>query len=162
MAKVLNHDICGFVRRVDRFVFELHKSASSSLAAMNEFDKVRLIAYLASARAYLGWVISQPQLDLPESSPREYDIEDIEPFELVDSEDINDLIRMWELLRIELINSQSARHPAGLLAFDQSRATAVLDKIERFKLDYIDVATPLDLPESSPKNAVSGPGKGGI
>ena len=45
---------------------------------------------------------------------------------------------------------------------DDSRLTAVIEKARKFMSDYVAPITPLDLPESSPKELSSGPGKKGI
>ncbi len=69
---------------------------------------------------------------------------------------------MMEVTREEIVNSQSARNPAGLNKFDSARLTANISKIRAFLIDYVGPITPLDLPESSPQEDTSGAGKKGI
>lgn len=159
---VYNHDVKGLVERLNRFREELYKSVSSSLGGMNAFDIARLKQYIAAIRTFQAWVESQPQLDLPESHPKPYNVEPAIQMGNVENEDVNMLLTLMELASDELTSSQSARMPAGLVSFDASRLRAVVDKAESFLLSYIEVATPLDLPESSPQEADSGKGKTGI
>jgi len=157
-----NHDICGFIRRLDRYIYEMHKSVSSGVMAMNDFDKGRLMSYLGACHAYIDWIIAQPQLDLPESSPQVYTIDDPQELEVADNENCNDIIRLWEILRKELVNSQSSRNAAGIVSFDEGRIRALLNKIEAFKEMYIDQTSPMDMPESMPLRAMTGPGRTGV
>lgn len=159
---VYNHDVAGIQRRINRFIIEMIKSVSNSNSLMNEFDQVRLQTYLDAIRGYVSWVTSQPALDLPETSPRAYILDPNPAWELTENESVVDVVRMLELSRDEVINSQSARMSAGLNKFDTARLLAVVDKIDAFLKNYIKLITPLDLPESSPMRVMSGPGKVGV
>lgn len=160
--KINNHDISGLHRRFDRFIYEMVKSVSNSTSMMNEFDQNRLVSYLNAIRGYVAWIVSQPQLDLPETSPRFYTLDPSPTWDLVENEAIVDVIRMLEIARDEVINSQSARMSAGLNKFDESRLIAVISKVEAFIQNYIKVITPLDLPESSPMRVAATAGKVGV
>ena len=162
MATVLNHDIAGLCRRINRFIIELHKSVSSGVHYVNEFDQERLNAYLAAVRAYRDWVVGQPQLDLPETHPREIELGPDPDSTAVENEAVRDAIYLMELCRDELVNSQSARHPAGLISFDDRRAMALVEKCQKFLDEYIKKVQPVDMPESSPSRPLSGPGATGI
>lgn len=162
MAQTHNHDICGLVRRIDRFMFELHKSVSSNTSKVNSYDTERLQSYLDAMSFYLDWVQGQPQLDLPESAPTLYELADPHDLQDVESEDINDLLRLLKLVRIELVDSQSSRDPAGLNQFDERRARDLIAKCNAFLSGYLAQTNPIDLPESSPKAASSGQGRTGI
>ena len=39
MAQIHNHDLAGDIARVDKFAYELHKSASSGVTEMNVYDQ---------------------------------------------------------------------------------------------------------------------------
>jgi hypothetical protein len=159
--EVNNHDVAGIVRRVDRFVEELHKSQSSSVSQLKAADRVRLESYLLACESYQAWVVGEPELDLPESAPKAYSVPDAPVLAEVENESVNDLIRLMSLCREEILNSQSARQSAGLSKFDADRASALLAKCKSL-LAHVDSATPLDLPESSPMRAQSGPGARGV
>ena len=78
-----------------------------------------------------------------------------------ESEEINDILELIAIGREEVINSQSARDPAGLISFDAARLTAVIAKLRAFLALYVAVATPLDQPESSPMVPNTGAGAKG-
>ena len=162
MAEVMNHDVAGMCRRINRFIVELHKSVSSSIHGMNKFDQERLATYLMAIKAYRGWVVAQPQLDLPETHPRAIELGPNPDTSAIENEAIRDVMTLMELCRDELIHSQSSRAPAGLLIFDDRRAMALVEKCEAFLTVYIQGVQPLDMPESSPAQPMSGPGLGGV
>jgi len=159
---VNNQDIVGLYNRINDFMYEMFKSVSSQTSEVNEFDQDRLTTYLDAIDTYHDWVINQPHLDLPETSPRLYPLRDPDEVPIVENENINDITRMMTVARDELTNSQSARIAAGLNKFDSARLTAMIEKLRRFLGDYIRIATPLDVPESSPGMPSSGAGRTGI
>lgn len=160
--KVYNHDIKGLYDRMNRFIEEMIKSVSSGTSQMNAFDQARLLTYLGHVRSFQAWCESQPLLDLPETAPREYVLkpEPVRPD--IESDDIESIVELMCLARDEIINSQSARDPSGLNKFDSLRLKSVVDKIEKFLNEVVQVSSPLDLPESSPMTPMSGPGRSGV
>jgi len=163
MAEVLNHDVVAYVARLDRFMEELHKSASSGVSEMNVFDQTRLQTYISALRALKAHQESQPQLDLPESHGNfKWEVGAGPQLEGVENESINDALRLLKTARFELVNSQAARVGAGWNEHDSLRVNSYVDKIESLLTNYIQVATPLDMPESSPFAERSGSGRLGI
>jgi len=158
---VYNHDIVGLWHRFNRFIQEVSLAVSSNLSMTNAFDVARLTSYLDSIDRYHAWVLGQPQLDLPETSPRPYVLTDPQTNTDVESEDMSDMLRMLLLARDELVNSQSSRQGSGLIRPDSLRMTASVAKARAFLVDYIVPTQPLDLPESSPTDLMSGPGRTG-
>lgn len=159
---VNNHDIAGLNSRMNRFIEELVKSVSSGTSQLNQFDQQRLTTYLDAIDTYHGWVIAQPNLDLPETHPRAITLTQVVPPITVENDSINDLVRLLTIARDEIVNSQSARDAAGLNPFDSARLRNIINKSRKFLSDYIVPTNPLDLPESSPAVAQSGPGRTGI
>lgn len=162
MTTVLNQDIAGFHSRINRAIVEVYKSVSSGVVDYREADKTRVLSYLRAIDEYHNWVIDQPQLDLPESHPKEYVLDNNPAPTVVENDAANDIIRILEAGREELVNSQSARLPAGLITFDSERSFAIIDKVRKLIEDYIDKVQPIDLPESSPQRGRSGIGRTGI
>lgn len=160
--KVYNSDVAGLHRRMNRFITEVMLSASNQSSYMSSFDIDRLRKYLGAVKSYIAWVTSQPQLDLPETSPREYMLDADPVIAVVENEAITDILRMLEVAREEMVNGQSARWPCGLMVFDVNRVLAIIAKIEAFLTDYVEKITPLDLPESTPSRAVSPKGSTGV
>ena len=162
MAEVLNHDVAGMCRRINSFIIEMQKSVSGGVSDMNEFDQARLQKYLDSVRAYRNWVVDQPHLDLPETHPRTIEIGPDPESPDVENEAVRDVVYLMELCRDELVNSQSARIPAGFIIFDDARAMSLVEKCQRFLDDYIKLVQPIDMPESSPSQPLTGAGATGI
>ena len=162
MAKTLNHDIAGLVRRCRRFCYEVQKSQSANVSAFKEADATRLRSYLQGLLAYKAWMQDQPLLDLPESSPREIDLGEAEILSAPDNEAVADLMNLFGVLEHELVNCQSSRNPCRLISHDEKRIDSVLAKMDRFLSDYIMHIQPLDLQESSPLAAHTGAGRTGL
>lgn len=159
---VQNHDIVTIADKVTRFSVEMFKSVSSSLAGMNSHDQVRLNAYLDSIDKIHDWAINVPDLDLPETHPRQWAIEAFPVVSDVESEEINQIGRLLNVCWYELVNSASARAPSGLNKYDSARLRSYVEKIRLFLANYVAAVSPLDLPESMPKEKSSGAGLAGI
>ena len=159
---VYNQDVAGLHARINRFIEEMSSSVSSDVSLFSLFDQTRLLSYTGAVKKYHDWVMSQPQMDLPETHPREYTLKANPVVPDLENESVKDVIRMLEVARDEVINSQSARMPTGLISFDSARIMAVVTKVEKFITDYVKVADPLDLPESSPDAPMTPAGKTGV
>lgn len=162
VKEVMNSDIKALHSRVNRFIEEMRDSVSSRSSLVNDFDKARLTSYLSALRFYHDYVMTQAPLDLPETHPRLYKLRENPAVPVLENEMMNDIIEKFQLLRDELVNSQSARNSSGLISFDSIRFLSVVSNIETFLSTYVSQATPLDLPESSPRTKDSGPGRLGI
>jgi len=158
MAIVLNHDIAGVCRRINHFIIELQFSVSGGVAEVTPFDQERLQSYLSAVRSYRDWVIAQPQLDLSKTHPRNIEVGPDPETDDVENESVRDIVYMLELCRDELVKSPSASMPAGFNVFDDKRAMALITKVQNFLDKYVKVVTPLDLPESTPVQPLTGPG----
>lgn len=157
-----NTDVYGLVRRINRFIEEVIKSQSSGVSKTSTFDVSRMRSYIMAMRAYLAWVTSQPELDLPETGPRPTNLPASPVIPLIENESLYDVAVLFELARDELSNSQSSRMSSNLIGFDASRFTAILDKAEKFIDEYVTAVDPLDLPETSPAKEVTGKGLQGV
>lgn len=147
-----NHDILGITRRINRFIEEAQKSASAGISGVSAADLARLNSYLAALVAYKEWVVSQPELDLPETHPVEYAVPAGPEVASTENESIFDVVNLLVKLRDELVLSQSSQLASNLIAHDSTRFDEIVTKVQSFVTDYIEPQTPLDLPESSPKS----------
>lgn len=160
--KVMNHDIVSLIRRMRRFEIELEKSVSSGVSELSKFDLERLATYIKTIKEFKAYSVAQPELDLPESSPMEIEIGDMQELKNVENDDIAYILNMLRVFKIELINSQSARRSAGMIAHDSIRVDSYVQKLEDFVSKFVGETNPLDLPESSPMVASSGAGNMGV
>ena len=161
MSVIYNHDTAALCRSVRRISAELYKSVSSGTSGMNSFDQARCKANVAASRSLLAWVNSQPDLDLPESHPNALEVSDPAKYPAVESDSINLALDICYACEVEILNSSSAREAAGMNKFDSGRLGATLDKIDSLVDKHIAIAEPVDLPESSPSEPLSGAGAKG-
>ncbi len=161
MTIVYNQDIVGQYDRLNRAIFETLHSASSGGMGYSEADITRQRQYTADLLSNHEHIINEPTLDLVETHPRAYELRAPPTVVHVENDASNDLIRIYETSRDELINSQSARLATNLVSFDASRFEDNIHKIQH-KIDYIEEVQPIDLPESIPKEPLKGPGRKGV
>lgn len=159
---VQNHDVASLLDGVARFVVEVHKSVSSSVSVVNKFDRDRLLKYLEALDVQHDWILSVPELDLPETHPKDWEVESFPVISDIENDALNHVIRLFSVAYEELANSQSARIPASLTTHDSARFRSYIEKVRKFVTEYIDKAASLDLPESSPMEASSGSGLKGV
>lgn len=162
MAVTLNTDVVGLNNRYIRFLVEVMKCASANSSQVKSADLQRLKTYLSALRSYLDHVSREPEMDLPETNPKSYTLEDLPALSEIENESLADCCRLIELCREEMVNSQTARLASGIIHFDKERQDKIIEKAERFIKDYIEVVTPLDLPESSPRKPTNSSGALGI
>ena len=144
-----------------RIKMEVEKCQSSNLADLKTFDLTRIHSYITDLKAKLNQIISQPEMDLPDFSPRQYPLEPYGMNQALDNELLVDFLKYLEAVDFELINSQSSRHSTSLMAHDLGRYQAGIRKLEE-QLAYAEGVKPLDRPESSPKVAMTGTGNVGV
>lgn len=161
-SQTCNTDIFSLVRRINRFIVEMTKSQSSAVSQTMPFDVTRVTSYTNSLRSYVAWVVAQPLLDLPETGPQWIDLPKSPEIPAMENESVYDICTLFEIMRDELANSQSARLSTNMIQHDHARFLAIVSKIENLVTQYIAVSEPLDLPESSPLAESTGVGRQGI
>jgi hypothetical protein len=148
-VQIRNQDIAGLCARIKKFRFEMTESQSAGLASFRVFDVTRMKHYLTTLRTYKAWVMDQPELDLPKSHPTLYNVELPEAPVSAENTAVVDVVRLLDALVLELSRSQSSDLATGLETFDAARFDAIVTKVEKFLTDYVEVATPIDLPEGA-------------
>lgn len=150
---VFNHDVVWLFDLVSRFYLEMAKSQSAPVSGMIEPDQVRLQSYITNLRNAVVFIQAAPILDMPETHPRPYTLEEFPEETNVENESINVILRLIRAAAVELVNSQSARYASRLQPFDEARFMALVGKIEAFLQTFIQSngTVPLDVPESSPE-----------
>lgn len=156
-----NIDVHSIVRRYNRILEEIARSQSSGVSFTNPFDVNRIASYVVAMRNFQNFVVAQPLLDCPETGPTEIALPENPRMPVLENESMMDVINLVEIARDEVANSQSARMPTNLLKFDKDRQDSYLGKIEQLMM-YIASSEPLDLPESSPMQDVTGSGRQGV
>lgn len=162
-SEVFNHDVIHLYDYLSRFHTELSKSQSSPVSGMITADQDRLERYITSMRAMVKFIQGSVELDMPETHPRPYKLEEFPSEVNVENESINYLLRLIRAAAVELTNCQSARYASRLQPFDEKRCMDIMDKCESYLNDIIRAnAVPLDLPESSPEEVMPSDGLTGV
>ena len=159
---IYNLDATYLADKIARYAGEVQMSVSSNVAFVNEFDMARLQQYLTDIDRAVSYINDQPQLDLPESHPMVHQIQPFPTMRDMESDEWDHVVRLLRSGYIELVNSQSARLGAGLMPFDSRRITALVAKCRQWLNDYVAERSPMDLPETSPQQAMSPAGKSGV
>jgi hypothetical protein len=159
--EIFNDDVLGINSRFNRYITEAQKCASANVADVSGADMARLQSYMSNLSSHIDWVVSIPALDLPETHPLSRPVPAGPDILALENEHLNDVVRLLVRGRDELLHSQSSRNATNLIAFDESRLRAVIDKTNQL-LAHIAAVSPIDLPESSPKQMDSGSGRRGI
>jgi hypothetical protein len=157
-----NMNIAGLVNRINRFLVELMKSQSANITNWNDFDQDRLKTYIDNVETYLDWVVAQPLLDLPETTPMLVALNPFPETGPMESDMITDMSLYMQRMRDELLHSQSSRQGTGVIDFDEIRCRAIIKAVRAFMADYVASANPVDLPESTPSDPVTGHGSRGV
>ena len=98
---------------------------------------------------------------MPEWSPHPYALESFGEVAVIENELLSDMVRYLEAMDFELINCQSARATTSIGKHDLARYNVSIQKLEDL-LTYAKTVKPLDLPETSPKAAMSPTGNIGV
>jgi len=158
-GRVYNHDCAALSQMWFRICNEVYKSVSASTEFVNEHDFKRWRSYLDWLSDKIDWIAARPQMDLPESHPEPFLVDEPKQWALVESEACNDFLRLGYISLVELHNCQSARAASGLSAHDLSRCKDLIQKLYDFLDNFVKGTSPMDLPESSPQRESSGKGK---
>lgn len=150
---VKNLNIAGLHARILVFVNEINKSVSASTGSFRAPDELRLSQYLNALKSYKKWVMDQDPIDAPHWHDRSIETKPFPVLPQSENTAVVDVLLMLELLDVELLNSQSKDLPMGLNVFDSIRFDQQLGQVEAFLADYIQAATPLDLPEAASDEA---------
>lgn len=161
-AAIYNLDATYLADKLARYTGEVQMSVSSNVAFVNDFDMMRLQSYLTDIDAAVAYILNQPQLDMPESHPMLHPVEPFPEVRNLESDEWDHVVRLLRAGYIELVNSQSARLGAGLMPFDAKRITSLIAKTRQWLNDYVSKRSPMDLPETSPLQAMSPAGSAGV
>ena len=156
-----NHDVASLVRRLDRLLVEVTKSASSNVSALMPFDLNRVQQHLKMMESFKAWCAKQPHMDAPESSPIQIDVACYGSVGPIENDSVWDLAQLFDTMMLELANCVSSRLSANLLPHDAARWDSYVVRVKDLLL-HIQGAEPTDNPESMPREVNTGEGITGI
>lgn len=158
-AVTYNMDVLIIVRLLNRFIEEVSHSQSAGTTQATAADIARLTSYTVATRTYATHAINQPVLDLPETHPKTIDLPSLSEIPEMENDAFFAAAMLLETARDEIIKSASTRLSTNLITFDSARLFSILDKCDALVTGYIQTATPIDLPESSPRAAMPPAGR---
>ena len=161
MTQTYNHDIAGYWERSNRAIVEILHSASSGTTGYSKSDIARVKQYINDIDSFHEYAQDQPELDLVETHPKLYTLKAAPVVKPLENPASNDLVRLFVVTRDELVSSTSSRKASRLNSFDSKRLHDNSQKIHNL-IDYIEKVQPIDLPESTPRELLTGPGSTGI
>jgi hypothetical protein len=153
--QVNNEDVVGIYDRMNRYVLEMMKCASSNVAQWLPADEERCASYTSAIREYIAWTVSQPQLDNPENHPEFFNVEvqvekdqkhwlnGKDPIQ-VENDSMRTVLRILIGARDNLIKSASSKMSSGLIIFDEARFLKNIDKLDALMANYIKTSLPID------------------
>lgn len=156
-----NSDVFGVVHRLVRMVKEMLKSQSSGVNQIITFDVARLRSYVAELKSFQATVRGIPLLDCPESHPGTWTLPVKPEIPVIENVNIMDILNVLDIAYQEMANCQSSRLATNLIPADSDRLTSYLDRV-LVLLTHASQQTPLDLPESSPSEPMTGSGSIGV
>ncbi len=160
-----NFMVAGACTRMGQFIYELLKSQSANVVAVNKHDLLRANSYLDAWENYLEWARSDDNpLDTPETHPMDHVVKcpTRAAIELVENPSIRDWSTMVYIGLCELVNSQSSRQSSGFISHDLVRQDAYIKKCRDFLKNYVEKTLPIDQPESTPSRPGVTAGRTGI
>ena len=161
--KTNNHDVAGLVRRLDRALVEVTKSASSTISGTLPADNIRLKAYIAQIRSYRGWMSGEPFMDTPATTPLYIEVPCFGQVLAMDNDSAWDVAQLIDTAILELQSADSGRISNGFpVKEDGARLDATVTRIEKLLLLHMEKVEPIDYPESSPRFASTGQGNTGL
>lgn len=154
--KVLSQDIAFLVKRSRVLREEMKKAVSNNTNFISGPDRIRIDSYFKALTDFKAWIVAQPFMDLPKTSPREYDLGESPIVPELENLDAMVILELMKTLEEEIAYSQSSRMTSGMIDQDSTRWDLNVLKIEKFLLEYVDKNSPLDRPDSAYSNPVVG------
>lgn len=162
LSQTYNIDINSIANRMCRFVDEIQGFQSANGSEMHPEDLIRLKSYLTGLRTFVNTVQQLERMDYVETNA------DLEPLRQMpakiemENESMNDVNVLLRRAHLELTHSASARQSSKMNKYDEGRLSRSIVRAETLITDYVEVVTPLDMPNSSPRTSAVGEGKTGI
>ena len=125
-----NLDITDLINRVDRFILETARNASSTRTETNPHDARRRHEITNRFESRFQLYAAEPELDLPKYHPRPLKCPTPPEIIKIENNDSMQLINMLVALRTELAYSDSGERASGFKDADAVRIQTVIDKLK--------------------------------
>jgi hypothetical protein len=156
-----NYHTAMLVRLIDRAIIEVTKSQSAPGSGVRSADAARIESYMDEMESLIKFSQRLPETDSPKSHPLplEYDPPVVLP--RIENDSMWLLAQMLDSMRIEVGNSASSRQPNGWWKPDLPRVSKFIEDVRVFMSEHVAKVTPVDNPESSPRDLLQPRGQMG-
>jgi len=148
-VEVRNTDVKWVVDHIKVFVRQMEKSSSARHWGMNTDDQKRAKQYIDRTIKAIEHVISQPDMDTPQTDPESLDILPLPSAEEIVSPAVRRLVRYFRIMHNELVRSQSAQQSGGLSNPDVARARNYMARATNLIDTYVAGEEAMDIPEGT-------------
>jgi hypothetical protein len=157
-----NIHIAMLVRLIDRAIIEVTKSQSAPGSGVRTADMDRIASYIDEMESFVNFSSRLPETDTPKSHPLPVQFDPPLSLPRIENDSMWLLAQMFDTMRIEVGQSASSRQPNGWWAPDLPRVKKYLDDVRVFMANHVAKVTPVDNPESSPRELVQPRGAMGV
>jgi hypothetical protein len=139
-------DVLDLINRIDSYMLEIARCASSTRHETSIHDRKRLFAEVAQFKNRFELYRGDPELDLPKYHPRPLPVPTPPAIVMVENSDLQQLLNVWSALRVELAWSDSHERASGFKVADATRVATVIEKLEK-TCAAIEADPEIDLPD---------------
>ena len=157
-----NIHIAMLVRLIDRAIIEVTKSQSAPGSGVRSADVDRIASYMDEMESFVNFSSRLPETDTPKSHPLPIEFDPPLSLPRIENDSMWLLAQMLDTMRIEVGQSASSRQPNGWWKPDLPRVTKYIEDVRVFMSQHVQKVTPVDNPESSPREQVQPRGKMGV
>jgi hypothetical protein len=157
-----NIHIAMLIRLIDRAIIEVTKSQSAPGSGVRQADADRIESYMNEMESFVNFSSRLPETDTPKSHPLAVQFDPPLSLPRIENDSMWLLAQMFDTMRIEVGQSASSRQPNGWWKPDLPRVLKYIDDVRVFMAQHVQKVTPVDVPESSPRENVQPRGKMGV
>jgi hypothetical protein len=157
-----NVHIAMLVRLIDRAIIEVTKSQSAPGSGVRQADAERISSYMDEMESFVRFSSRLPETDTPKSHPLPVQFDAPVALPRIENDSMWLLAQMLDTMRIEVGQSASSRQPNGWWKPDLPRVQKYIEDVRVFMNEHVLKVTPVDNPESSPREQVQPRGKMGV
>lgn len=157
-----NIHIAMLVRLIDRAIIEVTKSQSAPGSGVRSADAARITSYMDEMESFVNFSSRLPETDTPKSHPLPIEFDPPVSLPRIENDSMWMLAQMFDTMRIEVGQSASSRQPNGWWKPDLPRVKKYIEDVREFMANHVLKVTPVDNPESSPRELVQPRGAMGV
>jgi hypothetical protein len=150
------------VRLIDRAIIEVTKSQSAPGSGVRSADVARIESYMDEMESFVNFSSRLPETDTPKSHPLPIQFDPPVSLPRIENDSMWLLAQMLDTMRIEVGQSASSRQPNGWWKPDLPRVKKYIEDVREFMSGHVQKVTPVDNPESSPRDLVQPRGAMGV